>query len=188
MTWTPERVEALQALWKDGLSASQIAAELGGVTRNAVISKVHRLGVSERSKPAPGGRHVLWTPPRDAALRSMWRDGAPYTAIAARLGLGVNQVISRRQVLGLPPRPPGGQRTRRRSGPGETPPVPSANPPPPAAPLMLSIAGLTARSCRWPIGDPLEAGFGFCGHTARDGKPYCPYHAALAGAGFGGRS
>jgi GcrA cell cycle regulator len=51
MSWTDERVELLKKLWQDGLSASQIAAELGGVTRNAVIGKVHRLGLSGRGQP-----------------------------------------------------------------------------------------------------------------------------------------
>ena len=51
MSWTDERVETLKKLWQDGLSASQIAAELGGVTRNAVIGKVHRLGLSGRGQP-----------------------------------------------------------------------------------------------------------------------------------------
>src|SRR5258705_12331893 len=49
-TWTDERVELLKKLWGDGLSASQIAGELGGITRNAVIGKVHRLGLSGRAK------------------------------------------------------------------------------------------------------------------------------------------
>ncbi|WP_281409432.1 GcrA family cell cycle regulator, partial [Oharaeibacter diazotrophicus] len=51
MSWTDERVERLKTLWAEGLSASQIAAELGSVTRNAVIGKVHRLGLSGRAKP-----------------------------------------------------------------------------------------------------------------------------------------
>lgn len=50
MTWTDDRVEQLKKLWEGGLSASQIAAELGNVTRNAVIGKVHRLGLSGRAK------------------------------------------------------------------------------------------------------------------------------------------
>ena len=50
MSWTDDRVEMLKKLWADGLSASQIAAELGGITRNAVIGKVHRLGLSGRAK------------------------------------------------------------------------------------------------------------------------------------------
>jgi len=52
MSWTDERVELLKKLWADGLSASQIAGELGGITRNAVIGKVHRLGLSGRAKSA----------------------------------------------------------------------------------------------------------------------------------------
>jgi len=55
MSWTDERVELLKKLWTDGLSASQIAAELGGITRNAVIGKVHRLGLSGRAKSASAG-------------------------------------------------------------------------------------------------------------------------------------
>jgi GcrA cell cycle regulator len=52
MSWTDERVELLKKLWQEGLSASQIAGQLGGVTRNAVIGKVHRLGLSGRAKTA----------------------------------------------------------------------------------------------------------------------------------------
>src|ERR1700687_3104374 len=55
MTWTEERVESLKKLWGEGLSASQIAAELGGITRNAVIGKVHRLGLSGSDKSTSSG-------------------------------------------------------------------------------------------------------------------------------------
>ena len=54
MSWTDERIESLKKLWADGLSGEQIAAELGGITRNAVIGKVHRLGLSHRSTAASG--------------------------------------------------------------------------------------------------------------------------------------
>ena len=50
--WNDERNDVLKALWKDGLSASQIAGKLGGVSRNAVIGKIHRLGLEGRAKPA----------------------------------------------------------------------------------------------------------------------------------------
>ena len=53
MSWTDERVETLKKMWGEGQSASQIAKELGGVTRNAVIGKVHRLGLSNRTAGAP---------------------------------------------------------------------------------------------------------------------------------------
>jgi len=52
MAWTDERVELLKKLWAEGLSAAQIANKMGGVTRNAVIGKVHRLGLSGRATPA----------------------------------------------------------------------------------------------------------------------------------------
>src|ERR1043166_5233191 len=55
ITWTDDRVELLKRLWAEGLSASQIAGELGGITRNAVIGKVHRLGLSGRAKPSSSG-------------------------------------------------------------------------------------------------------------------------------------
>lgn len=71
MSWTDERVELLKKLWSDGLSASQIAAELGGITRNAVIGKVHRLGLSGRAKSTSTGA----ARPRKARTPSMLRIG-----------------------------------------------------------------------------------------------------------------
>ena len=56
MSWTDERVETLKSMWTEGKSASQIAKELGGVTRNAVIGKVHRLGLSGRAAPSQPAR------------------------------------------------------------------------------------------------------------------------------------
>jgi GcrA cell cycle regulator len=68
MTWTDDRVELLKKLWADGLSASQIAAELGGVTRNAVIGKVHRLGLSGRAK-SPSSAAPRARKPRSHIMR-----------------------------------------------------------------------------------------------------------------------
>jgi GcrA cell cycle regulator len=62
MGWTDERVAMLKKLWLDGLSASQIAKQLGGVTRNAVIGKVHRLGLSGRAAPSQPARPVFKAP------------------------------------------------------------------------------------------------------------------------------
>ena len=62
MGWTDERVETLKKLWLDGLSASQIAKQLGGVTRNAVIGKVHRLGLSGRAAPSHPSRPTFKAP------------------------------------------------------------------------------------------------------------------------------
>ena len=82
MSWTDERVELLKKLWSDGLSASQIAAELGGITRNAVIGKVHRLGLSGRAKSASSAA------PRPRKARSsthMLRIGRARSAATPRL-------------------------------------------------------------------------------------------------------
>jgi GcrA cell cycle regulator len=74
MSWTDERVELLKKLWSDGLSASQIAAELGGITRNAVIGKVHRLGLSGRAKSTSSAAP---RPRRARSATHMLRIGRP---------------------------------------------------------------------------------------------------------------
>ena len=76
MSWTEERVTVLKKLWLEGLSASQIAKQLGGVTRNAVIGKVHRLGLSGRAAPSHPQRMVVRTPrpPRPVSAPTMRRE------------------------------------------------------------------------------------------------------------------
>ena len=100
MEWTAERVELLKELWGEGLSARQIAETLGYVTRNAVIGKAHRLGLSTRSVPSK--------------------------------------------------------------------------------PTIAMLNPVTDRLCQWPIGNPGEAGFRFCGQQAEPGRPYCGQHCSMA--------
>lgn len=100
MEWTEDRVEILRALWGEGLSARQIAENLGGVTRNAVIGKAHRMGLSTRVE------------------------------------------------------------------------VPK--------PRLTVLNPVTDRLCQWPIGNPDESGFHFCGQSASNGRPYCESHCAMA--------
>jgi GcrA cell cycle regulator len=87
MGWTDERVELLKKLWQDGLSASQIAKQLGGVTRNAVIGKVHRLGLSGRAAPSKPQRTVFKAPrpvrPATAAPAAPRRIAEPVAHAAA---------------------------------------------------------------------------------------------------------
>ena len=88
MSWTDERVELLKKLWSDGLSASQIAAELGGITRNAVIGKVHRLGLAGRAGPARAER------PRNAMPRkSVVHVAAPAPPIVEAEQLAVEETF-----------------------------------------------------------------------------------------------
>lgn len=83
MGWTDERVELLKKLWQDGLSASQIAKQLGGVTRNAVIGKVHRLGLSGRAAPSKPARTTFKAPrpARPAAAATPRRIAEPLSAL-----------------------------------------------------------------------------------------------------------
>jgi len=150
MGWTAERVELLKKLWAEGLSASQIAGELGGVTRNAVIGKVHRLGLSGRAKPAGSS-----TPrPRRPRVSGMSRSGRLLTS-------GANALKAYHA-----PAP------RRLLPPIENIVVPIS--------LRASLLTLTDAMCKWPTGDPTTEDFHFCGHKAREGSPYCEYHSRVA--------
>lgn len=152
MSWTDERVETLKKLWQEGLSASQIAAELGGVTRNAVIGKVHRLGLSGRGQPTTTiKRQRRAEQPAPAMTR---RTREPVTLGSLALQTNVEAYVEavpmqRRNVV-----------------------VPIAK--------RLTIEALTERTCKWPIGDPGNDDFHFCGNDSLESLPYCEYHAGVA--------
>jgi GcrA cell cycle regulator len=157
MGWTDERVETLKALWLDGLSASQIAKQLGGVTRNAVIGKVHRLGLSGRATPSQPSP-VAFKPPRTrpaAPSPVMARRPAPPTAPSAPSSSTPSLEDVRPQ--------PDIRLTPRREEPGEA-----------------TVLTLGRHMCKWPIGDPSSSEFTFCGRRAADERPYCVEHAKLA--------
>jgi GcrA cell cycle regulator len=151
VTWTDERVEQLKKLWIDGLSASQIAGELGNVTRNAVIGKVHRLGLSGRAK---SNTSATPRPRKPAAPR------APVAASASRSAAAVAL-----KPIPVPQRLPE--------------PLPNPEVVIPFS-ERVTIMELRESMCRWPLGDPTTAEFRFCGTKVRDGAPYCPYHCQIA--------
>ncbi len=152
MAWTEERVELLTKLWAEGLSASQVASRLGGVTRNAVIGKVHRLRLSAR---APSSRSSV---PRAR------RTHVPRAPRAPSLMFGTRGNTALKPVYDAQPEP-----------------VPA-----PIVELVIplheraSILTLKEAMCRWPIGDPGEEDFHFCGRNAPGGAPYCEHHARMA--------
>ena len=150
MGWSDDRVEVLKKLWQDGLSASQIARQLGGVSRNAVIGKVHRMGLSGRAAPSK---------PRRTAL-SGERPARPATP---------------RQTL---PRARGGSGAAPGSAPTTSRPLRIRYLD--EAPGSATVLTLGAHMCKWPIGDPLSDGFTFCGRRADDCGPYCHEHAQVA--------
>jgi GcrA cell cycle regulator len=152
MSWTDERVELLKKLWADGLSASQIAAELGGITRNAVIGKVHRLGLSGRAKPAS-------SVPRQRKARPSHLLRVPRPAMRGNTALA-------RHALPL----------------YELEPEPEPEPLENIIPIgqRRQLLELNEATCRWPIGDPGSADFFFCGGKPLGELPYCAYHARIA--------
>jgi GcrA cell cycle regulator len=152
-TWPDERVVVLKQLWLDGLSASQIAAQLGdGITRNAVIGKVHRLGLSGRGSPTRVSRPRTKRPRQPSAPRQVQTAG--------------NTALKPKTVSRPAPRPePAPEPIRLVDMPeGE----------------RIGILQLTEKTCRWPIGDPGADDFCFCGHEPQANTPYCDYHASLA--------
>ncbi|WP_106751692.1 GcrA family cell cycle regulator [Pannonibacter carbonis] len=160
MSWTDERVELLKKLWSDGLSASQIAAELGGITRNAVIGKVHRLGLSGRAKAvAPTAK------PRRARTPASAAPSAPRPAQAP--------VAQSRGATALKMEP---------MEEAALDVQPQVEPMAEVVPITerATILTLTERTCKWPIGDPSTQDFYFCGRHSDPGVPYCAHHCRIA--------
>lgn len=151
LMWTDERVEMLKKLWAEGLSASQVAKQLGGVTRNAVIGKVHRLGLSGRATPSRPARPRAPTPRTLTHVR-----GRPDPLVAERRGEA--------QAVAASP-----ERVETVRDDVETLPAQRA-----------TVLTLTEHTCKWPIGDPGRPGFHFCGRGADNNSPYCGEHARLA--------
>ena len=189
MSWTDERVDLLKKMWGEGQSASQIAKELGGVTRNAVIGKVHRLGLSNRNgggaAPAPAAKPepkaAKPAPKPKAAEAKPAAKPAPQPAEAEE---APEQETAVETKSALPARPkiiPAGQ---------PLPPQPSANEISPEAlakvneiekkSKKLTLMELTERTCKWPVGDPATDAFWFCGLPVQAGKPYCEAHVGVA--------
>jgi GcrA cell cycle regulator len=194
MSWTDERIDRLKHLWTNGMTASQIADELGGVSRNAVIGKAHRLGLQSRPSPvkpndpipdAPEGRAPApAADPAPAAAgpapAAQTEDSAP--AAESQPAAPVQQMPPQPQIRSIGP---GGF---LRQGPGD-----QQSPIPPAPPRRLvpakpsaevadktSLLDLNEKICKWPLGHPGEPDFHFCGRQANPGFPYCVEHCGVA--------
>jgi GcrA cell cycle regulator len=198
MSWTDERIERLKKMWHDGATASQIADELGGVSRNAVIGKAHRLGLEQRPSPVKAGeekeaRKAAPAASSAAAPKAAKPDVAkPAPAAAAPAAVEsipgtsapkpVNRSAPEMQFRSIGP---GGF---IRQGPGDQqPPIPPAPPRRlvPAKPSdeiadKTSLLELNDRICKWPIGHPGEPDFHFCGQQSNPGFPYCVDHCGVA--------
>ena len=192
MSWTDERIETLRTMWEAGQTASQIAEALGGVSRNAVIGKAHRLGLQSRPSPVtPKEVEKVAEPapaPAAAAPEPTRAPPPPSTGPAAR-------------VAPLPPTPAPrvadpNQPMMRSVGPGgfvrqapgeQQPPIAPAPPrrlvPAKTAPEYAnktSLLDLSDKICKWPLGHPGEPDFHFCGEKVNPGFPYCVDHCGHA--------
>lgn len=174
MSWTDERIDLLKRLWGEGLSASQIAGQLGGVSRNAVIGKVHRLKLDSRIKPAGPAEPEIKiqaapvAEPTPEVVRPAPRilmaqpAAAPRPAIHAVVGATALKFEPQVDLVA--------EEVVETRPSGEVVPI-SRN---------LTLVQLSERTCKWPIGDPLSADFRFCGNHSGDASPYCKYHARIA--------
>jgi len=197
MSWTDERIERLKKMWSDGATASQIADELGGVSRNAVIGKAHRLGLDARPSPVKPGEEKE----RKASAASAPAAAKPAKADAPRAAVDEPPPVQQHKPA------PGGPQTHRsqkappgieyrsigpggfvRQGPGDTQaPIPPAPPrrlvpakPSPEVADKTSLLELNDRICKWPMGHPGEPDFHFCGQQSNPGYPYCVQHCGVA--------
>lgn len=159
MNWTDERVELLRKLWSEGLSASQIAAQLGSVTRNAVIGKVHRLKLSSRGRTtAAPTRQKKATSPAGVS-KSAGRTATVTRTVTTSIGATALQAqFDVEPVV--------------RYRPAEDVVVPISR--------RLQLVQLSERTCKWPNGDPLSEDFSFCGNDTAETGPYCGYHSKVA--------
>jgi GcrA cell cycle regulator len=174
MGWTEERVELLKKLWLEGLSASQIAGVLGeGVTRNAVIGKVHRLKLTGRAKPASSTPRAR-TAPRSNTVRRV------STSSSGRSSSGIASMMKSRNMSS------GGAIQGATALKMEDEFQREVYVAPQVQELYipedqrLSLLQLNEETCKWPIGDPLTPDFYFCGQHSEEGKPYCDFHSRRA--------
>lgn len=198
--WTPEDEVTLLRLWDAGGTAATVADVLG-ITRDAVLGKLHRLGKDRRVF------NVVWTDEKTDELRRLWDAGETLSAIGEALGVTKGAATARAKKLkllgtransisGKPPRPKiakpkapanrsGGHQSVRFGRPASLVPVAPApifkleddGALPGRARIPLLDRKIGAECC-WPIGDPRDPGFGVCGApVAIDGKSYCATHA-----------
>ncbi len=168
MNWTDERVELLRKLWSEGLSASQIAGQIGGVSRNAVIGKVHRLKLSGRGKQTAAQPRAKKPVQATQATRPSGSGRTSSVGGASRVSshthaVGATALKVDYEVQAIAARV-------LDFAPSLTPPVSKA----------LKLVELSEHTCKWPIGDPLAVDFNFCGNESGDAGPYCQFHAKMA--------
>ena len=185
MAWSDERVAILKKMWLEGSSASEIAKELGNITRNAVIGKVHRLGMSNRDT------NNLKSGSSTSNAKKSVRRGRPPKVNKEEKKRGRPHKLKDSGDF------PGTLDVKEKSTTSSAKEMRlDENKPKVASDLSeetlqnilkvemkskkISLMELTERTCKWPIGDPATDTFWFCGHESEPGKPYCKTHISIA--------
>ena len=150
MDWTPEQISDLTRLWGEGLTTAEIGKRLG-ISKNAVVGKAHRLHLPARPSP------IKRTGPRP----TVYRPATPRQPSAPRAPQAPRE-----------PRAPSQSAQTSAAALRALANQPSAK--------RMPMMALSASTCRWPIGDPGDNEFHFCGERSLDGKPYCSAHASIA--------
>ena len=135
MGWTDESVNKLRELWAQGLTANEIAKKLG-VTKNAIVGKVHRLCLTARPSPIK---------PKESAVQT-----------APKLPLSASEVDVVESA----------DEKSKTADKNEN--------------SNIKLVDLDSHTCRWPLGDPRDDDFSFCGKKVRSGQTYCDEHAMMA--------
>jgi len=202
MSWTDERIERLKKMWTGGSTASQIAEDLGGVSRNAVIGKAHRLGLEQRPSPVKAGEEKAKKPAKPAVAKPIAGAASAKAATdgpASKADSPAPAAKGQSDGSGTPASPPAkaapemqyrsiGPGGFIRQGPGDQQaPIPPAPPrrlvpakPSPEVADKTSLLDLNDRICKWPMGHPGEPDFHFCGQPSNPGFPYCVQHCGVA--------
>ena len=206
MSWTDERIGTLKKMWEGGSTASQIAEELGGVSRNAVIGKAHRLGLKSRPSPVKANEKKK-AAKKPAAKATPAPKAAPASKPAPK---PVAKAAPKAEEPVAKPKPDADADTNSQPVPNKAPDLPKIvsvgpggflrqgpgdqqAPIPPAPPRRLvpakpspdiadktSLLDLSDKVCRWPMGHPGEPDFHFCGEQVNPGFPYCVEHCGRA--------
>ncbi len=194
MSWTDERIDRLKSMWEKGMTASQIAEDLGGVSRNAVIGKAHRLDLQSRPSPVKPNEPVSAAPKAAPVRIAAAAPPPPPPAAPPPPPPASSRSIIPPYVPQAPTGPTGAQLRSvgpggfLRQGPGDQAP-PSTPAPPrrlvPAKPApemsgKTTLLELNDKICKWPLGHPGEPDFHFCGNTVNPGFPYCVQHCGQA--------
>lgn len=164
MSWTDDRVEILKKLWGEGRTAAEIASELGGVTRNAVIGKAHRLKLSGRASPIQQGAkkkaaaNSNAVKAKVAAPRAVKKTDAQNAAPSSD-AVSVKKAVEKSMIAPVSVEEISEADKKRK---------------------RIPLVDLGACQCRWPLGDPRDSKFGFCGAKTDAGEVYCAEHTAVA--------